>query len=130
MHDNERTVRHACHAFVNGDIDSLRADFAEDVVVHVPNGLPISGDHKGFDAFLTDVAGRLAAMLDRPPQLEVRDFAASDDHVVGLYTIRAEHNHESFDWLHTNASRVADGRIVELWWNPFDHETVKRALGG
>lgn len=129
MNDNEKTVRQACEAFTSGDMETVKSIFADDVVVHVPSGLPISGDHHGWDAFVNDMLTRLVAALDGPPGLEVRDFTSSDDHVVGLYTIHAERNRTAYEWRHTNTYRVADGRIAELWWSPFDLEAVKQALG-
>ncbi len=128
MNDNEKTVRQACEAFTSGDMETVKSIFADDVVVHVPSGLPMSGDHHGWDAFVNDMLTRLVASLDGPPQLDARDFTASDDHVVGLYTIHAERNHIAYEWRHTNTYRVIDGRISELWWSPFDLQTVQRAL--
>ena len=130
MNDNEKTVRQACEAFTSGDMATVKSIFADDVVVHVPPGLPISGDHHGWDAFVNDMLNRITAALDGPPRQEVRDFTASDDHVVGLYTIHAERNRTSHEWQHTNIYRVTDGRITELWWSPFELETVQAALGG
>ncbi len=129
MNENERTVRQAVDAFVAGDMDTLRTLFADDVVVHVPPGLPMSGDHQGFDAFMSDMLGTLVGALGGPPQLEVHDFTSSDDHVVGLYRVRAERDGTAYEWPHVNVYHVANGRITEFWWNPFDLETVQRALG-
>jgi uncharacterized protein len=130
MNTNEKTVRQAFEAFTSGDMATVKSIFADDIVVHVPPGLPISGDHHGWDGFVNDMLNRIVATLDGPPQLEVRDFTASDDHVVGLYTIHAERNHEPYEWLHTNVYRVDGDRITELWWSPFELETVQAALGG
>jgi uncharacterized protein len=128
MNDNEKTVRQACAAFTSGDMETVKSIFADDIVVHVPSGLPISGDHHGWDGFVNDMLTRIVAALDGPPRLEVRDFVASDDHVVGLYTIHADRNRTTYKWLHTNTYRVTDGRITELWWSPFDLQTAQQAL--
>jgi ketosteroid isomerase-like protein len=130
MNDNEKTVRQAVEAFTSGDMATVQSIFADDVVVHVPPGLPISGDHHGWDAFVNDMLNRMVAALDGPPRSEVRDFTASDDHVVGLYTLHVERNRLPYEWRHTNTYRVVDGRIAELWWSPFEFETAKQALGG
>ena len=128
MNDNEKTVRQAYEAFASGDMETVKSIFADDIVVHVPPGLPISGDHKGWDGFVNDMLTRMAAALDGPPRVEVGDFVSSDDHVVGLYTIHADRNRTAYEWRHTNTYRVTDGRITELWWSPFDLQTVQQAL--
>lgn len=129
MNDNEQTVRGAFEAFASGDMATVQSIFADDIVVHVPPGLPISGDHHGWDGFVHGMLTRLVAALDGPPQVEVHDFTASDEHVVGLYTIHVERNHDAYEWRHTNTYCVADGRITELWWSPFDLLTAQQALG-
>lgn len=128
MNENEKIVRESASAFMSGDMAKLRDLFADDIVVHVPPGLPMSGDHRGWEAFQNDMLGTVVRMLGGPPQLEIHDFASSDDHVVGLYTIRAERDGRAFEWRHVNVYHVADGRITEFWWNPFDLEAVRQAL--
>lgn len=130
MNENVQVVREAVKAFQAGDLEALQSHFADDVVVHVPPGLPISGDHRGWEAFISDMLGKVVAALGGPPQLEVHDFTSSGDHVVGLYTITAQRNGTTYQWPHVNVYHVAEGRIAEFWWNPFDFETVRSALGG
>ncbi len=125
---NEKVVREAVKAFVAGDLDKLKELFADDVVVHVPPGLPISGDHRGWDAFMNDMSGKVVAALGGPPNLEVHDFTSSDEHVVGLYTISAERDGTAYVWPHANVYHVVGGKITEFWWNPFDFDLVKAAL--
>lgn len=129
MNRNEQVVREAVDAFIAGEMHTLKSILADDVVVHAPPGLPISGEHRGWDAFMTNMLGKVVAALGGPPHLEVHDFTSSDDHVVGLYTIRAERNGSTFEWPHMNVYHVSDERITEIWWTPFDQETARQALG-
>lgn len=128
MNENERVVREAVDAFVRGDMETLSGLFADDLVVHVPPGLPISGTYEGQEAFFNDMLGKVVATLGGPPQLETHDFTSSDDHVVGLYTIRAQRDGETYEWSHVNVYHVAGGRIQEFWWTPVDQETARQAL--
>ena len=115
MNDNEQTVRGAFEAFASGDMATVQSIFADDIVVHVPPGLPISGDHHGWDGFVHGMLTRLVAALDGPPQVEVHDFTASDEHVVGLYTIHVERNHDAYEWRaheHLLRRRREDHRAV------------------
>ncbi len=54
--------------------------------------------------------------------IEIHDVLASDDHAVGLYTMRLVCPDRSIEWRHANVYRVRDAKIVEVWQNPFEQE--------
>lgn len=128
MRQNEKVVRDALDAFISGDIERLSGFLTDDLVVHVPDGLPIGGEYHSRDEFLGGMLGKVVAALGGPPQLEVHDITSSDDHVVGIYTISATKGGTRYEWRHTNIYHVTGDKISEFWWNPYDHETVKEAL--
>jgi ketosteroid isomerase-like protein len=129
MRQNEQVVRDAVDAFKAGDVERFAGLLADNVVVHVPPGLPVSGDYRSRDEFLNGMVGKVVGALGGPPQIEVHDFVSSDDHVVGLYTIRAQRGDKNYEWRHVNVYHVSGGKITEFWWSPFDQEVVKQALG-
>ncbi len=126
--NKEQVLRQVYEAFGAGDMERLAELFAEDVVVHVPPGLPISGDYNSRDEFFSGMLGKVVDTLGGPPQLEVLDILASEDHAVGLLHIRAQRDGTSYEWRHVNVYHIRDGQVTEFWWTPFDQEAVRRAL--
>lgn len=127
MHPNETIVRTAVEHFRAGNVPGLLEVFADDLVVHVPPGHQLSGDYKGGKEFIEKFVGKVME-LTGGVQLEPHDIFASDDHAVGLYTIRAERDGVAYEWSHVNVYHLGGGKIKEFWWTPFDQQKVAALL--
>lgn len=124
MHANEQVIRTALGAFTSGDMDGFSDVISDDIVVHVPGNHQLAGEYKGKDEFLGKFIAKAIELTGGSVQIEAHDFLASDDHAVGVYVMRAERDGRSAEWRHINVYHVGDGKITEVWWNPFDRETV------
>ncbi len=49
-------------------------------------------------------------------------FSGSDDHAVGVYTMHLDLPDRTVSWRHVNVYRVRDGKIAEVWENPFEQD--------
>lgn len=123
MHPNEQLVRRQVECFIAGDIPGWLDVVAEDLVVHVPPGHQLSGDYHGSQEFVERFIGRVME-LTGGVQLEIHDVLASDDHAVGLYTIRSQRDDTNYVWSHVNVYHVGGDKITEIWWTPFDQDMV------
>jgi ketosteroid isomerase-like protein len=123
MHPNAEVVHKSVEYFKAGNIPGLLEVFAKDLVVHVPPGHQLSGEYRGRQQFIERFIGRVMELTEGV-QLESHEVLASDDHAVGLYTIRAERKGTVYEWRHVNVYHDSGGQITEIWWTPFDQQTV------
>jgi ketosteroid isomerase-like protein len=124
MHVNEAVVRAAAAAVVNADPAAYAEVTAPDIVVHFPGTSPVAGDHHGRGA----LGKRIRELTGSPLSIEVVDVLASDEHAVGVYRMTAHRDGRSLQWFHMNLYRVVDGRIVEVWQNPYEQDAVDAFL--
>lgn len=127
MHPNEQLVRTQVEQFIAGNIPGWLETVSEDLVVHVPPGHQLSGDYQGAQQFVERFIGKVME-LTGGVQLEIHDVLASDDHGVGLYTIRTQRNGTAYEWPHVNIYHFRGGKISEIWWTPFDQAKVAALL--
>lgn len=125
MHDNERVLRAALMAIAAGDADALAEVMDDDVVVHVPGRSPLAGDHHGRGRF----GARVRELTGGALGIEVHDVLASDAHAVGVYTMRVHGADPSQEWRHVNVYHIRDGKIVEVWQNPFEQDVFDEIFG-
>ena len=122
MHPNEELIRIAAEGAARGDMETWSSKVADDVLVHLWGG----GEFKGKGEL---VDGFFAKMTPGSFRLEVRDVLGSDDHAIGLYGMSGERNGQSLDWFHVNVYRIEDGKVVEIWFMPFEQQEVAELLG-
>lgn len=123
MHPNEQLVRTQVEAFIAGDIPAWLDTVADDLLVHIPPGHQLSGDYAGSQQFVETFIGSVME-LTGGVQLEIHDILASDEHGIGLYSIRTQRDGTPYEWSHVNIYHFADGKISEIWWTPFDQAKV------
>ena len=118
-HPNEDLVRRGYAAFGTGDVATLGALFADDVVWHVGGRSPITGDYKGRD----EVLGFLAQLAERTGgtfRLDVHDVLANDEHVVVLVKGTGERQGKTLNDNGTQVFHVQGGKVTEQWFHPGD----------
>lgn len=118
MHDNERVLRAALDAIGSGDALAYAEVAADDLVVHVPGRSRLSGELHGRGIFGVRVRELTGGTLT----IDVHDVLASDEHAVGIYTMRVQCPGRSLEWRQVNVYHVRHGKIVEVWQNPVEQD--------
>ncbi|GAA3191057.1 nuclear transport factor 2 family protein [Dactylosporangium siamense] len=119
-HPNADLVRRAFAAFESGDLATIRALFAADIVWRVGGHGPASGETVGLDAVLANfqqimtwTAGDYAA--------HPVDFLGSDRHAVALTRARASRpDGRTLDVAQAVVFEVAGGRLVSCQHMAYD----------
>lgn len=114
-HPNVDLLRRGFEAFSNGDFDTLRDVFSEDVVFHVGGNNPLAGDYKGIDEVF-GFLGRLVEETGGTFSLDLHDVLANDEHGVALVRASAERQGKRLqDDNNANVFHIDNGRITEVW---------------
>ncbi|HYV01506.1 MAG TPA: nuclear transport factor 2 family protein [Actinomycetota bacterium] len=120
MHPNEETVRALFSAFESGDMTTIDALLADDVVWNAPGRGVNSGVRRGKQELFAAM-GRLGELTGGTLRGELHDVLASDDHAVVLQTTRGERaGRAPLEDREAIVLHVHDGRIVEVWEHPGD----------
>lgn len=125
MHANEKVLRAALDAIAARDPVAFAEVAADDMVVHVPGRSRLAGDLRGRGVFGAKVRELTGGTLT----IETHDVLASDDHAVGIYTMRVDCGDGSVEWRHVNVYHIREGKIVEVWQNPFEQDTFDAFFG-
>lgn len=118
-HPNVQLVRGAYEAFIKGDMATVEAAFADDIVWHITGRSPLAGDRRSkgevfaFFVELSEVTGGTFTM-------DVIDIVGGDNHVVVLVDEHASQNGKTLDGVHAHVFRIEDGKAAEFWDAPFD----------
>ncbi|MEV4261604.1 nuclear transport factor 2 family protein [Kribbella sp. NPDC049584] len=92
MNDPKSVVTRYVEAVAAGDLPTIRASFAPDVVWTYPGDLPLSGDWKGRDMVVDEFLGAAAGNLfapGTPVQIELVNVIADGQQVFAEWTARA-----------------------------------------
>jgi uncharacterized protein len=98
-------------AFSRGDIQSVLAVFAEDILWHVPGRGPLSRDYRGH----TEVLGffdHFMRLSDGTFRLQIDEVFAKGDRVVILCTETAQRGSRSWSSPQVHVWTVKDGRAI------------------
>jgi ketosteroid isomerase-like protein len=118
-HPNEVLAREAYAAFGRGDMDALHQNWAENIRWHSPGRGPLAGDYEGA-AQVLGLFGRLFELSGDTWRTETHDVLANDEHVVVLYTGRAERTGKQLELDIAQIYRIRDGKVTEEWGYPAD----------
>ena len=124
-HPNVPRVRQAYAALAAGDLPSVLAQFAPDIIFHIGGDGPLAPVQKGIE-------GATAALMHGfeltggTQRFELRNVFADDDHAVihvrETATRAADGKPLDVEEVHLFAFD-ADNRIVEIWDIPADPKT-------
>jgi ketosteroid isomerase-like protein len=111
-------------ALLTGDRPAVHAVLHPDVVLHVPGGHPLAGDHAGRDDVVAFVAASSAA-ADRTEHVEVLDLLEGDDHVAALCLVTGlRDGRPALTNRTVHLFRVEGHRIAEVWFHNWDQAAV------
>jgi len=113
-HQNEEFARTASEALSKGDMETFLAQQADDVLVHFPGRGPLAGEHRGKEA-LAQMFQKQMEMLDGPPEIEIHDVLANDDHVVVLNRVKGTRKGQTLDQNQVVVIHPKDGKAAEVW---------------
>ena len=121
-HPNALLLRQCWQAVAEGDSETLRALFAEDIKWHVTSNNPWRGTHVGTDAILEYLAqvGDAGETYDTSlEELLVGDrFSAMVCHVHAKRGDRVLENGQVL------LARIDDGRVAEVWTLSLDPDAI------
>ncbi len=118
-HPNEDLVREVYAAGRRGDLDALKQYFAEDIRWHIPGQSPLAGDYEGF-AQVAEGLRRVFELTGGTFRTELHDVVANDEHVVLLFTGRAEREGRQLEENVAVIHHIRDGKVTEVWYQYTD----------
>jgi ketosteroid isomerase-like protein len=122
-HANEEIARSATEALSKRDMETFFSHQSDDIVLHFPGRGPMAGDYRGRDGL-----GRLfqqqQQMLDAPPEIEIHDVLASDDHAVVLNRVRATKGGRTSEQQQVVVMHIEGGKITETWLQFSDQQAL------
>ena len=110
--DPAQIARDLFSAYGTGDLDKVRSLLADDVVSHITNADGGADRVEGADGFMARLPDTSEADLDT----EVTQVVGIDDELaMTMVEVRAERRGRTLHNFAGFLTRVADGRITELW---------------
>ena len=114
-HANVELLRKGYAAFDAGDLDTIRALFADDIIWHVPGRNPLSGTLKGKDEVFGWFA-KLLTITEGTAKIAVHSVIADDTHGVVLGTSSASRGGRSLSLNTADVFHIRDGQVTEAWF--------------
>ena len=122
-HPNVARMRAGYEAFGKGDLDTLREQWAPDIVWHERGHTELAGTYRGVDAVF-GYFGRLLELTEGSLRVEPRAFLADDNYGATPVTVTAHRGDRHLDVLNLHLVRFVDGLVVEFWDTSTDEDTA------
>jgi hypothetical protein len=120
--DNAELVRSGYDAFSRGDVETVMALFADDILWHVPGRGPLSRDYRG-PAEVLGFFREFMKLSNGTFHIYVDDILAKGDTVVALVTESAQRGGRSWSSPQVHVWTVDNGRITRFWQYQGDQQT-------
>ena len=111
---NEALIRDWLDAFERRDVDTARALFATEGVLHMLPPSEMAGDYRGFDG-LMERYRREEEAGGSSFRTRIHDVLASEGHAVVLFQLHGRRGGRERDWTQLAVYHIARGRISEIW---------------
>lgn len=121
-HPHEDLLQRGYAALAEGDLTTLDALLADEVIVHIAGSGPLAGDWFGKEAFFALV--EMASQLNDALFHVVHDVLVNDDHAVGLVRMQARRGGRVLDLPVVHVLHVEDGKVREVWFHPYDQDVA------
>lgn len=128
-HPNVEAARAALDAFIKGDVETLAAAIADDVVWHAPGSNPFSGDFHGK----AETMARMGRIREAGIQLsfDIHDVIGNDEHVAALVDFHlVSPDGRIHDGRQAQVFHVREGKLTEFWAFNEDQAAIDAILGG
>lgn len=127
MHPNQRLIEDFFGAFANGDVETLRRIFADDVVMIEPGNTDCAGEYRGQEevfAFFAKLGERTKGSL----KIErIHDILANDERAVAIFEVSGERDGEPLGWRVNELYEIRDGKIQSIQAFVFDVAPLDKA---
>ena len=117
-------VRRYAEAYAAGDLTTVLAMYADDVVFHYFGETDLAGDHVGKDAAVAKMIE--ASSRSTRTLLEVVDVLGGGHRAAMIVRERFERDGEVAEVTRTFVYRVADGKLAECWLLDEDQRLIDR----
>jgi hypothetical protein len=117
-------VQRYADAYAAGDLTTVLAMYADDVVFHYFGETDLAGDHVGKDAAVAKMIE--ASSRSTRTLLEVVDVLGGEHRAAMIVRERFERDDETADVTRTFVYRVADEHLVECWLLDEDQRLIDR----
>lgn len=121
QNDNLAIVKTMAENGILGRWDIVRQYIADDLVMHVPPGLPFGGDYRGWDGYL-QVFKELGSYFTGLKSAEAQ-FAAAGNKVIVMSTLSGQvaRTGKPISFPITGIWELRDGKVVDIV--PFYYDT-------
>ena len=119
---NQQLIERAYAAFAQGDVSTVLASMADDILWHVPGRGPISGDYIGHEQVL-GFFRRFMELSGGTFRIAVDDVLAKGDRVIVLVTESAQRRGRIWSSPQVHAWTVKDGKATVFWQFQGDQQT-------
>ncbi|MFD4637518.1 nuclear transport factor 2 family protein [Lentzea sp. NPDC058436] len=102
-------------ALESGDLATVAAQFADDVVWHQPGDNQFSGLHRGSDAVGAMIGGMMAVSEGTFSLRRNAPLGVNGDLVAGSVHWTATRPGAEMDGVGVDLMRVVDGKVAEVW---------------
>jgi uncharacterized protein len=114
-HENTKRLREGYEAFANGDIEKATANFADDIIWHIPAPGPLAGDYKGISE-VVGFFGKLVEETGGSFKVNVNHVIADDEYAYAVVDVSAERNGKRLNDKIVHHFRFnSDGKVAEYW---------------
>ncbi len=125
---NEELLRQGYAAFASGDLATVQALFAEDIVWHSAGANQLTGDYAGHQEVL-GYFGRLMELTGGTFRLEIHDVLANEMHGIVLVTVHGARNGQVVALREVNIWHLENGKAKEFWAFPEDSYQMDQFFG-
>ncbi len=108
-HPNAALAREMADAMARGDMQTLDAHIADDVIWHY---IGSAEPYRGKDAMR---AAMMALGQEGTITVKLHDVVANDDHTVGLAEATATRGDKTLTYRTAEIYHIRDGKITERW---------------
>ena len=119
---NQTLIERAYDAFAQGDIPTVMATLAEDILWHVPGRGPLSRDYHGH-AEVLGFFQHFMALSEGTFRIAIDCVLAKDDRVIVLVTESATRRGRAWSSPQVHAWTVRNGRATVFWQFQGDQQT-------
>ena len=114
MHPNEKILKKGYDAFAAGDMDTIDALFADDIVWHAPGNNPVAGTFKGKKEVFA-LFGKLFELSGGTFKVDVHALFADDEHGITLTNATGSRDGKTLNDHNVQVFHFKDGKITEQW---------------
>jgi len=119
---NQALIERAYDAFARGDIPTVMATLAEDILWHVPGRGPLSRDYHGH-ADVLDFFRHFMELSEGTFRIAIDCILAKDDRVIVLVTESAQRGRRAWSSPQVHAWIFKDGKATVFWQFQGDQQT-------